>query len=147
MAGFMSRLTHRVYEGRFMNKTGADLANGMLVVLTPDTTNHTVEVKLPAANKGAFVVVEKRDVFEGTPGLALHVVDPDELYLVENLILINESNEEWDGATYVVADGKRVRIHKLEAGEEVTTDQLAALPSTYEVGDTLKSAATGKFTA
>lgn len=119
----------------------------MLVVLTPDTTNHVIEVKLPAANKGAFVVAEKRDVFEGNPGLALNVVDPDELFLVENLILFNDSNETYDGSTWTVPNGALVRMHKLHAGEEVTTDQLAADLATYEVGATLKSAATGKFTA
>ena len=119
----------------------------MLVVLTPDTTNHVIEVKLPAANKGEFVVAEKRDVFEGTPGLALTVVDPDELFLVENLILFNDANETYDGSTWTVPVGAMVRMHKLHAGEEIVTDQLAAALATYEVGATLKTAATGKLTA
>lgn len=150
MAGYMSGHTHYRYDGLYANGTGAPLYNGMLVALTAVTGtdgSKTWQFTLPAANKGVFNVVRQRNVFEDTPGLEVEVVDDGDLYLVENLILTNDSNESWNGAEWAVADGQLIRAHKLHTAEYFVTDQLAAALNTYEVGDTLKSAATGRLTA
>lgn len=145
MAGYMSGHTHYRYDGTYVNGTGAPLYNGMLVALTAD--NGEWKFTLPAANKGVFNVVRQRNVFEGNPGIEVEVVTDDDLFLVENLILTNDSNEAWDGAEWSVANGQMIRAHKLHAGEYFVTDQLAAEPSTYAVGTVVKTAATGKLTA
>lgn len=145
MAGFMSGHTNYRYDGTYRNGTGAPLYNGMLVALAAD--GESWKFVLPEANKGKFNVVRRRDVYEGTPGIEVEVMEDDNLFFVENLILINDSNEEWDGSKYSVPDGALVRAHMLRPGEYFVTDELAAEPETYLVGTTVKSAATGKVTA
>ena len=150
MAGYMSGHTHYRYDGTFVNGTGAPLYNGMLVALaavTGDDGATSWQFVLPAANKGVFNVVRQRAVFEGTPGIEVEVVDPGDLYLVENLILTNDSNEAWDGSLWAVEDGKLIRAHKLHSAEYFVTDQLAAAADTYAVGTTVKTNAEGKLTA
>lgn len=56
MAGYVSRHTHHVYEGRYKNRTGAALENGMVVAVAaqtvPNSTEKEMAVILPSAGTG-----------------------------------------------------------------------------------------------
>lgn len=85
-------------------------------------------------------------MYEGVPGVAAVVDDPANLFLVENLILIDDNESEYDGATWSVADGEYIRMHPLHVGEEILVDEVEGDITTLAIGDTLKAAATGKLT-
>lgn len=152
MAGFMSVLRTKVYNGTYRNGTGNGVANGILLALEAVDVDGEKVLKLvkPTAGTGKFLVKEPREVAEFAPydterthGYAIEVQDPGDLYFIENLVFVNESNEEWDTLTYEAPDGALLRAHKLESGEEFVTDEVEG--EDLKTGAALKATADGKL--
>lgn len=123
MAGYMTKQTHNVYEGEFVNGTENAIENGTLVVLNGN------KFELPAADTNSkFLCKEVTTIYDGMKAYRMVAISLAKLYyLVDNQADINDS-AEYDATRYSTKAGALLRAHPLHVGEEfvVTAGELAA---------------------
>ena len=115
MAGYMTKQTHNVYEGEYVNGAAAAIENGTLVVL--DNTGK--KLVLPAADTTSkFLCKEVTTIFDGIKAYRMVAVTLSKLYyLVDNQADVNDS-AEYDATHYSTKVGAYLRAHPLHVGEE-----------------------------
>ena len=115
MAGYMTKQTHNVYEGEYVNGAAAAIENGTLVVLDGTGT----KLVLPTADTTSkFMCKEVTTIFNGIKAYRMVVVNLSKLYyLVDNQADINDS-AEYDATHYSTKVGAYLRAHPLHVGEE-----------------------------
>lgn len=125
MAGYMTKQTHSVYEGEYVNGAETAIENGTLVVL--DSTN--TKLVLPEVDTTSkFLCKEVTTIYDGMKAYRMVAVKLDKLYyLVDNQTDINDS-AEYDATAYSTKVGALLRAHPLHVGEEfvVTAGELTA---------------------
>ena len=123
MAGYMTKQTHAVYEGEYVNGAAAAIENGTLVVL--DATGE--KLVLPEADTNSkFLCKEVTTIYDGMKAYRMVAVKLEKLYyLVDNQADINDS-AEYDATRYSTKVGAYLRAHPLHVGEEfvVTAGEL-----------------------
>lgn len=114
MAGYMTVLTHNVYNGQYVNGAGKAIENGTLMVL--DSTG--TKLVLPAKDAATKILCnEKTTIYDVVTAYTFTLTSAAKLYyLVENEFDINDS-AEYDTSKYTTADGKLLRAHPLHLGE------------------------------
>lgn len=115
MAGYMTKQTHAVYEGEYVNGMEAAIENGTLVVLDATGT----KLVLPEADTNSkFLCKEKTTIYDGIPAYRMVLLSTDKLYyLVDTQVEYNDATE-YDARHYSTAPGKLLRAHPLHVGEE-----------------------------
>lgn len=125
MAGYMTKQTHNVYEGEYVNGAAAPIENGTLVVI--DTTGK--KFVLPEADTNSkFLCKEVTTIYDGMKAYRMVVQSlAKPYYLVDNQADINDS-AEYDATKYATKVGALLRAHPLHIGEEfvVTAGELVA---------------------
>ena len=129
MAGYMTKLQGYVYEGEFVNGTGAPVENGTLVAL--GSGDDAGKMVLPSTNADTkFLCKEVTTFYGGLPAyrfIVIAVADP--LYFVENGFELNIGGEhEFDTAEYATKAGAYLRAHPLLVGEEFITNAVTGTP-------------------
>ena len=115
MAGYMTKQTHNVYEGEYVNGAAAAIENGTMVVLD----NTGTKLVLPAADTTSkFLCKEVTTIFDGIKAYRMVAVTLSKLYyLVDNQADVNDS-AEYDATHYSTKVGAYLRAHPLHVGEE-----------------------------
>lgn len=115
MAGYMTKQTHNVYEGEYVNGAAAAVENGTLMVLNATGT----ALVLPDADTDTKILCkEATTIYDGVTAFRCVMTAPAKLYyLVDNGFEFNDS-AEYDLNTYTNAVGKLLRAHPLHVGEE-----------------------------
>ena len=115
MAGYMTKQTHAVYEGEYVNGMEAAIENGTLVVLDATGT----KLVLPETDTNSkFLCKEKTTIYDGIPAYRMVLLSTDKLYyLVDTQVEYNDATE-YDARHYSTAPGKLLRAHPLHVGEE-----------------------------
>ena len=125
MAGYMTKQTHNVYEGEYVNGAANPIENGTLVVLNSAGD----KLVLPAADsESKFLCKEVTTIYDGMKAYRMVAVNLAKLYyLVDNQADINDS-AEYDATRYSTKAGALLRAHPLHVGEEfvVTAGELTA---------------------
>ena len=128
-AGYMTKQLNNVYEGEFINGCGDSIYNGTIVTLTErgfePTSTRDVEV----------LCKELTTIYGDIPAARFIITDVGGLfYLVDNHADVNTSSE-YDATNYATPDGKLLRAHPLQVGEEfiATTPNDVLVDSTYNV--------------
>ena len=125
MAGYMTKQTHNVYEGEYVNGAANSIENGTLVVL--NTAGD--KLVLPAADTTSkFLCKEITTIYNGMKAYRMVAVNLAKLYyFVDNQADINDS-AEYDATRYSTKVGALLRAHPLHVGEEfvVTAGELTA---------------------
>ena len=129
MAGYMTKLQGYLYEGEFVNGTGAPIQNGVLVAL--GTGNDAGKMVLPAANANTkFLCKEVATIYDGIPAyrfIVTAIAAP--VYFVEAGYELNVGGEaEYDTTTYATKAGAYLRAHPLQVGEEFVTTAVTGTP-------------------
>lgn len=137
MAGYMTKLTNYVFEGELPYEGALEPENGMGVELNAAGT----AFKLPAAADNVKgVVKEVTTIYDAIKAYRIVVTEVAKpTYFVENIPDSHES--EFDFTKWKHPKGKLGRNHPIQVGDELLTDQCAAVSAGAAV--TLKT--TGKF--
>lgn len=146
MAGFVCKHNSYLYTGELTNATGAELENGMLVVIDGAT------VKLPTADATTkFTAVNETTLMDSNhddylaSGDVKHAyrfrVDAlgKPVYMVVNEIEYNNV-DAYNTSEYKIPVGAQVKIHPLTVGEEVIVDTTTG---TITIGTSYGVLATG----
>lgn len=114
MAGYMTVLTHNVYDGRFVNGTGAPVANGTLLV--QDATG--AKLVMPTKDATTKILCRNKTTLYDTVDAYEFVMNSAAklYYLVENEFDINNA-AEYDTSKYTTPDGAVLRAHPIHEGE------------------------------
>lgn len=124
MAGYMTKQTHNMYEGTFVNGAANPIENGTLVVI--GTGNAMV---LPAADSTTkFLCKEVTTIYDNMKAYRMIVMSlAKPYYLVDNNADVNDG-AEYDATRYTTKVGAYLRAHPLHVGEEfvVTAGELTA---------------------
>lgn len=137
MAGYMTVLTHNVYNGRLANGAAAAVKNGTLMVMGTDGKT----LVLPEADTNTkLVAIEKTTIYDGMPAV---VFNCDTLaktyYFVQNVSDHNDS-AAYDSREVETAVGELLNAHPLHEGEEFV---VAMDPAGVTVGTAYGVLATG----
>ena len=135
MAGYMTKQTHNMYEGEFLNTTGYYIENGTILALN----SHKLE--LPSNFDSKFLCREKTTIYDGIPAyrfVVMKLVGPH--YFVDNNADV-EGYGEYDATTYATQPGKALRAHPLQVGEEF----VVAVNQDLTVGDLYSVESNGTF--
>lgn len=140
MAGYMTKLQGRVYDGSHL--AAEALQNGMFAEITADG------VKATAAAKDTVLRVAEKTALWGKDALVLDVASTgaDEVFLVENEF-DNAADATYDNAEYAIAAGEYVRMHRLLPGDQLIIAVSADLFAAATVGATMTPAANGTVAA
>lgn len=140
MAGYMTKLQGRVYDGSHL--AAEELQNGMFAEITANG------VKATAAAKDTVLRVAEKTSLWGLNAVVLDVASTgaDEVFLVENEF-DNAADDNYNQAEYTVAVGEFVRMHRLLPGDQLIVAVDDTLYGTLEVGATVTPAAKGTVAA
>lgn len=140
MAGYMTKLQGRVYDGS--NLSAEKLQNGVFAEITADG------VKAITAAKDTVLRVAEKTTLWGMPAVVLDVVSvgADEVFFVENEWDV-ALDAEYDTAAYELPVGKFVRMHRPLPGDQLIMTVEEALYGTLNVADKVKPAAEGTIAA
>lgn len=140
MAGYMTKLQGRVYEGSHL--AAEELQNGMFAEITADG------VKATAAAKDTVLRVAEKTALWGLNAVVLDVASTgaDEVFLVEGEF-DTAADANYNEAEYTIAKGEYVRMHRLLPGDQLIISVDDTLYGTLEVGATVKPAAAGTIAA
>lgn len=124
MAGYMTKMHGRIYEGEFVNGAAAPVANGTLMVLGADGRS----LVLPAADTTSkFLCKEVTTIYDGITAYRMVANKLNaNYYFVENLPEINDS-EAYDVSEVLTPVGKYLRAHPVLTGEEFVATNTATL--------------------
>ena len=111
MAGYMTKLQGRVYDGAHM--AAEKLQNGIFAEITADG------VKAVTGAKDTVMRVAEKGELWGLPAVVLDVVSvgADEVFFVENEFDF-AADADYDATTYEIAKGEFVRMHRPLPGEQ-----------------------------
>lgn len=125
MAGYMTVLTHNVYDGRYTNGADNAVENGTLMVLDATGT----KLVLPTADSETKILCrEKTTIYDNVAAYEFVMTETNKMYfLVENEFDINDS-AEYDTTKYTTAKDKLLRAHPIHVGESwvATAGELTA---------------------
>lgn len=140
MAGYMTKLQGRVYDGSHL--AAEELQNGMFAEITADG------VKATAAAKDTVLRVAEKTALWGKEALVLDVASTgaDEVFLVENEF-DNAADANYDNAAYVIAKGEFVRMHRLLPGDQLIVNVGTDVYAAATIGATMAPAAKGAVAA
>lgn len=124
MAGYMTKLQGYLYEGELTNGAGKPVENGILMMQEGDKLilpkSESVGVKL--------VCREVTDIYDGIVAYRFIVDALDgRYYLVENGFEY-DNTQEYDLTKYTTKEGKHLRAHPLQVGEEFVTNMVTGTP-------------------
>ena len=137
MAGYMTKLQGYVYEGEF--NADENIKNGAFALI-----NSSNKVEPVSTAKDTILRVIGLNGPFGMAGMSLLVVKQgaNPIYLVENLPQ-DDYTGTYDERTTGVADGYKVRMHRLLAGEEFIVSSDVISPTGFVVGDWLYAGEAG----
>ena len=128
MAGYMTKLQGYLYEGELVNGAADAVENGVLMVL--GSGDDAGKLKLPQEDaETKLLCKEVTDIYDGIPAYRFIVNKLNgNYYFVENGFDFNV-NQSYDLTTYATANGKLLRAHPIQVGEEFVTNKVTGTPA------------------
>lgn len=127
MAGYMTKLQGYLYEGELVNGAADAVENGILMVL--GSGDDAGKLMLPQEDaETKLLCKEVTDIYDGIPAYRFIVNKLNgNYYFVENGFDF-DVNQSYDLTTYATANGKLLRAHPIQVGEEFVTNKVTGTP-------------------